>query len=580
MKKKGFTLVELLAVIVILAIIALIATPIILNVIETAKKGAIESSAIGYLDAVEKYIVEKEVKGTTTEAGIYSVADLEVKIKGTSPTSGSVQIDNKKEVTYAILCIEGKKVVYKDNKAQIESEECTNTVMYKEEILNGADPVIKGELIPVNISSDGKVTKANTEEQWYSYENKKWANAVILIEDKEYKEGEEIEESNIKQHYVWIPKYSYILWNVNSNNTNNVGSPISITFGSEAKTTGENNGDSYIHPAFTNFNTNGIWVGKFETSYNEETYTNKETFLTSNPNTSAATTGNNIIIKPNVRSLTNKKVSELYTLGRQVNSNLNSHMMTNSEWGAVAYLTYSKYGKCNETTCEEVYINNVNTGYYGSTALYSGQWEYGATITGCSGATSSAGANSNKDSCESGYAWNEINNKASTNGNITGIYDMSGGNWEYVMAVLEDASGNPYSGRNNLYNSGFNGLYGCPTCEGQTITSLTSGIPFPSDKRYYDIYKYNYGLGTDIWYDYSTGKLGDATKEIANTKSNASSGDRGLWYNDYAHFPSTASPWFARGGNFSDGSGAGVFYFYRFSGHANTHVSSRVVLAY
>ena len=34
-KNKGFTLVELLAVIVILALIALIATPIILNVINT-----------------------------------------------------------------------------------------------------------------------------------------------------------------------------------------------------------------------------------------------------------------------------------------------------------------------------------------------------------------------------------------------------------------------------------------------------------------------------------------------------------------------------------------------------------------
>ena len=59
MKKKGFTLVELLAVIVILAIIALIATPIILGVIETSKKGASENSALGYLDAVEKQIARK-----------------------------------------------------------------------------------------------------------------------------------------------------------------------------------------------------------------------------------------------------------------------------------------------------------------------------------------------------------------------------------------------------------------------------------------------------------------------------------------------------------------------------------------
>ena len=56
MKKRGFTLVELLAVIVILAIIAIIATPIILGVIETSKKGATENSALGYLDAVEKQI--------------------------------------------------------------------------------------------------------------------------------------------------------------------------------------------------------------------------------------------------------------------------------------------------------------------------------------------------------------------------------------------------------------------------------------------------------------------------------------------------------------------------------------------
>ena len=39
--KIGFTLIELLAVIVILSIIALIATPMILGVIETAKKGAL-----------------------------------------------------------------------------------------------------------------------------------------------------------------------------------------------------------------------------------------------------------------------------------------------------------------------------------------------------------------------------------------------------------------------------------------------------------------------------------------------------------------------------------------------------------
>ena len=46
---KGFTLIELLAVVVVLAIITLIATPIILGVIDKVKKGAAESSALGYI---------------------------------------------------------------------------------------------------------------------------------------------------------------------------------------------------------------------------------------------------------------------------------------------------------------------------------------------------------------------------------------------------------------------------------------------------------------------------------------------------------------------------------------------------
>ena len=45
MKNKAFTLIELLAVIVILAIIALIATPIILGIIKDARENAKQRSA-------------------------------------------------------------------------------------------------------------------------------------------------------------------------------------------------------------------------------------------------------------------------------------------------------------------------------------------------------------------------------------------------------------------------------------------------------------------------------------------------------------------------------------------------------
>ena len=50
---KGFTLIELLAVIVILAIIALITTPVILNVIENARRDSAVDKAWGTIDAVK-----------------------------------------------------------------------------------------------------------------------------------------------------------------------------------------------------------------------------------------------------------------------------------------------------------------------------------------------------------------------------------------------------------------------------------------------------------------------------------------------------------------------------------------------
>ena len=63
---KGFTLIELLAVIVILAIIALITTPVILNVIEDARKNSAVDKAWGTIDAVR-------VAYTNAQAGIDAV---------------------------------------------------------------------------------------------------------------------------------------------------------------------------------------------------------------------------------------------------------------------------------------------------------------------------------------------------------------------------------------------------------------------------------------------------------------------------------------------------------------------------
>ena len=157
---------------------------------------------------------------------------------------------------------------------------------------------------------------------------------------------------------------------------------------------------------------------------------------------------------------------------------------------------------------------------------------------------------------------------------------MSGGNWEYVMGVIT-IDNKLVSGRHNKWNSGFNGIYSAPGSDESdaTIFERTNGIDYP-DSRYYNLYPYKYELNTDNWYDYTSGLLGDATKEIANTKTSASGGNNGLWFNDIARFSTSAYPWFYRGGYFGNGSLAGVFGFGRAGGIAGSYHASRLVLAY
>ena len=135
MKKKGFTLVELLAVTVILAVIALIATPTILGVIEKAKKEAAEQSAYGYIDAIEKQILINETSNSKEQIkdGIYNVSDLEVSYKGEKIKYGQVTIE-KGKATKTKLCINKYSIDYEESKIKISSNNyCSNE--YKIELI-------------------------------------------------------------------------------------------------------------------------------------------------------------------------------------------------------------------------------------------------------------------------------------------------------------------------------------------------------------------------------------------------------------------------------------------------------------
>ena len=177
-KKKGFTLVELLAVIVILAIIALIATPIILNVIEDAKKGASKASALGYLDAVEKQIarnlLDEDVRNDIKNRA-YSVEELKnlgVKVKGSEPSNGIIEIKNG-EVKNYILGIDGYAV--ENGKATKPS----NTKKYENEYAVYYNPV-SGE----KCSASDAISTTGTRKgcmKWYVFNDSQGASTVNVI---------------------------------------------------------------------------------------------------------------------------------------------------------------------------------------------------------------------------------------------------------------------------------------------------------------------------------------------------------------------------------------------------------------
>jgi len=136
-KNKGFTLIELLAIIVILAIIAIITVPIILNVIDNAKRGTAKDSAYGYKDAISKYYVSGMLEDESIKlSGDYNVVDgklgeYDIPFSGTKPTSGYLTFENN-ALTSGCLTIDEYKVTFdKGEVTDVEVGECSQKLAYK-----------------------------------------------------------------------------------------------------------------------------------------------------------------------------------------------------------------------------------------------------------------------------------------------------------------------------------------------------------------------------------------------------------------------------------------------------------------
>ena len=97
------------------------------------------------------------------------------------------------------------------------------------------------------------------------------------------------------------------------------------------------------------------------------------------------------------------------------------------------------------------------------------------------------------------------------------------------------------SGRNSIYNSGFNGTFGCPTCDGDSsgLTALTNGTAWP-DKKYYDRYLYETNH-----FHYLNRILGDGIGEIG-PMGNLDVRETSSWYYDEAYMIVNGAPWFGR----------------------------------
>ena len=336
-------------------------------------------------------------------------------------------------------------------------------------------PKLGTGMTPIKWNGSSWVNTTGSDPEWYDYTAKKWANA----------------KTSDGSMWVWIPRYAY---SITSGYHSSTAGNIDVEFmkgltnkTSTGRTRFDNasgQGNWNIHPAFNYGSTvSGIWVAKFE----------------------ASNSGGKIKVEPGVSSWRSITVNDIYTNCLNYNKTLNSHMMKNDEWGAVAYLSKSKYGKNAEVTI------NSNSSYY------------------------TGGGSGNAYVSNIGQ---------STTGTVHGVYDMSGGAWEYVAAYVD-----------NSYTTSYG-------------SSLVNG-----DAKTKNVYSKASTDNATNNYNANSSKYGDAVYETSTSGSGSTS-----WYGDYSDFPNAGGPFFQRGGHYTGGTDEGVFFFYNYYGGTSSYLSFRPVL--
>ena len=386
---------------------------------------------------------------------------------------------------------------------------------------------------------------------WYSY------NSV----SKRGEDGKLVDNTTSKwanaktangSYFVWIPRYAYrITYYENETSTEPTGYydgwGMWKTDGSvkykldEGIETVEYKGNKYIiHPAFCDGSDNGYANGEWDSNLSGFWFAKYEmsnfSDLQSIPNVASleTTIGAQYIYARRSTFGYTGTASTIMSGGTEYTNYMDSHLVKNSEWGAVAYLTQSQYGRNgNEISVNQCEVS-VTKGYTGAGRGEGENKVYNSKY-------------SSTDITDAQKYNGELGVLSSTTGNVYGIYDMSGGVWEYTAGFDKLSTSTDLTTRgagmtkeakdkdNNYISTKY-------------ITTYSNGTDSNSGTKIYDICK-----------------TGEAIKETQR------------WFNDWDEIAYSRYAFFGRGGAYfgaASGMAAGVFS----SNDCNADGVSRVVL--
>ena len=388
---------------------------------------------------------------------------------------------------------------------------------------------------------------------WYDYANKQWANAIAVKPEalSKYRGfSKVVDQADILGFWVYIPRYRYKVLRYSGSDSAVPAQNFTIEFENKQSTKSipTANGTWATHPAFTfgSKELNGIWFAKFETtgtstqptvlpnerhiegyysgiSYIGGFYALAKTMGVNDPNNVGGNTSG-VSASQNNHHL----------------AKLSSHMVNNNDWGAATYLSASKYGAG---------YNGVQINANSASHNYScGTTGCGPRADGNTSNYSNSGTLGTPQACgDAEHAYNgSIGKLASTTNNVYGIYDMSGGSYEYVAASYSSDPRN-------------------------SSTSYFSSVAHPPYVNTYSITNLN-----DCTFETCGGQ---ALYETNNGTGDGSGSNQ--WNSQHLGMGGFASsyPWFDRGGGYNYGSIAGLFYVDDGHGNGISSFAFRVALA-